>query len=98
MNRIEIGTPAAHHINGDSYPCTVIASTKNGGKITVQYDEARVVSGSTFQGNEVYEFERNPNGRTEVFTRRTDGRYRPKGSKYASLSIGKWYASRDPHF
>lgn len=94
----QIGTHGASTIGGDAYPVTVVAVSRSGHRVTVQHDRCRVVSGSEYTNDAVYEFERNTGGQTEVFTRRPNGRYRPVGSQCGGLSLNGWVARRDPSF
>ena len=91
-----IGTRGSSRIGSDTYPCTVIAVSPSGHRITVQQD--RVVRYTPFPESRGAEFARNENGETTIFTRRRDGRYRQAGCNYGGLSLGEWAAYRDPSF
>lgn len=92
----QVGTHGSFGIGSDSYPCTVIAVSPSGHRVTVQED--RVVRYTPFPDSVGVEFERDTNGRTTVFTRRRNGRYREAGANYGGLSLGEWAAHRDPSF
>lgn len=65
----------------DRHPATVIEVSKSGHRIVVQHDTATRVDSNGMSDAQSYEFERNPNGRTEVATRRKDGSYRVTGGQ-----------------
>lgn len=93
---IGVGTPGFFILGSDRYPCTVIAISKTGHRITVQQDEVqRWAPHPDCYG---MEFRRNAAGRVTTFTRRRDGRYREQGANYGYLSLGGWSAYSDPHF
>lgn len=95
----EIGDAVTVHYVSDSYPYTVIDVRRNGKEIEIQEDKSIRVGGTWPEFS--YEYERNPNGRTMVFTLRKNGRWRQKGDDMrhtgASLHRGRRYY-RDPSF
>jgi hypothetical protein len=94
-----VGTHGSYSVGSDSYPCTVVAVSRSGHQVTVQNDSYRVSSGSEQTGDVVYEFARNLEGGTQVFTRRANGRYRRAGAKHGSLYLQHgWQAHQDPSF
>jgi hypothetical protein len=68
MNIPKIGTHGCYSIGSDAYPVTVIAVSKSGKKITVQYDSfvGDKENGHDYFGTQVWRFERNENGRIEI--------------------------------
>lgn len=90
----QVGTRGSFSVGSDRYPCTVIAVSPSGYRVTVQED--RVTVYTPFPDCSGDEFERNPQGRTMVFTRRQNGRYRQTGG--GSLSLDGWMAHQDPSF
>lgn len=99
MDDFEVGDGASTYINGDMYPATVIA--KKGKRITVQYDIYKCVKPSSVYGADdaVYEYTRNPDGPTRVFSLRKNGRFRQLGDSIWSgygLTQGRYY-KQNPH-
>jgi hypothetical protein len=58
---------------------TIIEASKSLHRIVVQLDTATRTDSNGMSEAQTYTFERNPNGRTEVYTRRKDGSYRESG-------------------
>lgn len=70
-------------------------------EIVFQYDHWKVVSGSAGDGSAVYEYERNPNGRTETFTfskKRQRWVEAKTGGRGVWLALGVRSQHYDPHF
>lgn len=83
----------------DRSPATVIAV--KGASITVQADNAKRTDNNGLSESQEYEYSRNPDGATHVYTRRRDGSYVRKGSKMRGgprLALGYRSKYRDPSF
>ena len=105
VETIEIGMPATITGWTDRYAATVTDIFKVGKShyVTIQQDTATVVGGTGY-GDEVYEYERNPNGCTSTF--KIDGTLKPvylnhnnrwvKGR--GGAIIGRREEYRDPSF
>lgn len=91
-----VGTPCSYRAGSDVYPATVVAVSPSGHRVTVR--NARVTEWTPFPDSRGVRFEPNPNGAVEVYTRRADGRYRPVGCDFGSLSFAGYAAHRDPSF
>lgn len=63
----------------DRHAATVIEVSPSGHRIVVQRDRAIRTDGLGMTDAQTYRFERDPEGETEVATRRKDGSYRSKG-------------------
>ena len=94
-----IGDGVSIGYGSDSYPATVVDTTK--GSVRVQTDDCFCIKPETSYGSGDSEFiySRNPEGSIQTFTVRKNGRLYPKGgsNKYGSLGAGRLYY-RDPHF
>jgi hypothetical protein len=93
MEAIEAGMKATYSVGSDQWPCTVIAVSKSGHKVTVQDD--RVTEWSEGKGAKI---EADPAGDIHVYTRRSTGRYRRAGWEHSSIWFGRHGAYRDPGF
>ena len=100
----EIGDGFTHQLGSDRYPYTVIGT--EGTTIVVQADQAILdveASGPQPSENQVYTFERNPDGQVVILKRKVDsnGNSSWKTSRAGNRG-GVWYAGRtayrDPHF
>lgn len=92
----QVGTHGSYSIGSDSYPCTVVAVSPSGHRVTVETDET--TKSTPFPDSTGIEFARREGGRRTVFTRRANGRYRMAGANYGSLSLTGWYSHQDPSF
>jgi len=100
MTTPQIGTHGCYSIGSDAYPVTIVAVSKSGRKITVQYDNyfGDKENGHDYFGSQVWRFERNENGRVESFN------WSEKRQKYQGrdgcgrVSLNGWYAKQDPGF
>jgi hypothetical protein len=101
-NAPKVGDLASFGYGADSYPYTVVAVSPSGHQVTLQSRKAYACKGNNpFEGRQHYMTVEDPNGALEVFTRRKDGRYRPRGSSYRGCpSVGFGHATyyQDPHF
>lgn len=105
MDRPEprVNDPCTISIGSDSYPGTVVGTTyfvsgaKKGlvRKLVVQEDDARVVSGSAFDGSAQYEYTRNSTGRRWEFRRNHAGNFQDGSYR---CTVGHRRKHRDPHF
>ncbi len=93
---ITVGQQGSFNVGSDTYPCTVVAVSPSGHKVTVQVD--RVTKYRAWPESYGESFERDESGPLKVFTRRSHGRYLQSGTRYTSLSTGGWCAYMDPHF
>lgn len=91
-----VGTRASYSVGSDRYPCTVIAVSPSGHRITVR--EVRVTEWTAFPESRGAAFEDDGKGKEMVFTRRANGRYRHAGWKFGGISFGEWGAYQDPSF
>jgi predicted SnoaL-like aldol condensation-catalyzing enzyme len=66
----------------------VIETRRNGRELVIQRDKTVHDGPNDFADYGERHFERNPNGRTEVITKRNDGTYIVKGSPK------EWYSTR----
>lgn len=84
------------HINGDSYPVTILGASPSGA--TLYYRRAEVGKGE--DGARV--FLDDPSEPTQAATwrtgRRRGGCYRPKGDSYFVVTASGYRSRRDPHF
>lgn len=101
-NRPVVGMGATYHVGSDSYACTVIEVSPSGHRIVLQHDRTVPTKRARAMGmtDEMRPFlyVRNPEGRTEVATRRKDG-YRLKGWKRSGrVELGIRETYRDPSF
>jgi hypothetical protein len=78
----------------DRYAGTIIKVTPK--TITVQYDRAKIVSGSTLSEDQTYEYTPDPDGSILVFRLRKNGQWRNLGGM--GLLIGHRNSYRDPTF
>ena len=81
----------------DRHAATVVAVSKSGKAVTVQYDTQKRIDSNGMSECRQYECSPNPNGRKETFTVRSNGRWVEKGQPMrggSRLSIGH----RDPYY
>lgn len=69
----------------DRHAGTVGWVSASGHKLVVQEDKATRVDTNGMSDSQSYSFEPDPDGRTFVFTRRRDGKYREKGGRTGLL-------------
>ena len=101
MNTPQLGDGATLRVGSDCYPYTVIEFLNwRGTRILVQADIADPAPGCDHFTNQVYTYRRDPNGPTEIYTLRKNGRYHAAGAsmKSSSLSIGARRYYQDPSF
>jgi hypothetical protein len=70
-----VGTPVTLCYWSDNYPGTVIAVSESGKRITVQEDRATRVDDNGMSESQTWEYERDPEGATYVFSQRKNGRW-----------------------
>jgi len=95
-----VGMPATVGIGSDSYPYTVTEVSASGKSITIQRNTYKAAADSNYYGQQKYEYGE-LQGEPEVWTLRTDGRWRRKGTTKGSgyyLTLGVRRAYSDPHF
>jgi hypothetical protein len=97
---VKVGMEATWNSGSDCYPCTIIAKSKLGKRITIQDAEDKVISGSQHDGSAKYEYKANPAGRIQAATYRKDGVYRLQGygKGYGIVNIGFYRRYYDPSF
>lgn len=96
-----VGQLASFGYGADSTGYTVIAVSKSGHKVTLQRRGKKPTKDCNHYGNQSFLTWENPEGVTETFTRRKDGRYRAVGSSCRgapSVSFGHATFYTDPHF
>lgn len=96
-----VGMPATVGIGSDSYPYTVTAVSASGKSITLQRNRYKAAADSNYFGQQKYEYSDEYQGEAEVWTLRTDGKWRRKGTEKGSgyyLCLGFRRAHSDPHF
>lgn len=94
-NAPAVGTRASYAVGSDRYPCTVVAVSRSGHRVTVR--DVNVTVWTPFPDSRGVEFEDNGKGRVTVYTRRQDGTYREVGSR-GRLAFTGWKAYQDPSF
>ena len=94
----EVGMGCTMGIGSDSYAGTIIEVSRTGHRVVVQCDKATRTDNNGMSGSQEYQYEPNPNGRTEVFTRRRNGRYLARGTTYHYLALGYRRQYQDPSF
>jgi hypothetical protein len=85
----------------DRSPGTVVNVSKNGKKISVQYDDWTITKGSAHDGSANYEYTQNVQNSTLEFTLRPNGRWIEVGGTDKagrSLAIGRREKYYDPSF
>ena len=82
------GVTLATGMGGLYSPFTVIEVRRNGRELVIQRDKTIIDGPNTFADEAPRHFERDPNGRTEVITKRNDGTYIVKGTPK------EWYSTR----
>jgi len=96
----KVGDGATYGIGSDSYACTVIEVSKNENTVVVQFDTSIPAEGYDYYNNQVYNYERNPNGQSRTFTWRKRGFWVEKGKATAvgHITFGRRTTYRDPSF
>lgn len=96
----EVGMGATICLWTDRHAATVIKVSPSGREVTVQHDHARLTNKDGIYGNQTYEYSPNPDGPTEVFTLRKNGRYTRKGEEMGgtTLHVGDRREYYDPSF
>lgn len=84
---VEVGAGATIVSWTDRQACTVIEVSPSGHRVTAQYDTATRTDSNGMSDAQSYEFERNEQGATRVFSRRKNGDYRLVGGT-ARLLVG----------
>lgn len=98
---LAVGSGVTYNIGGDSYPLTVRKVSPSGAAVWCSRDEFRAGPGNTYaqadkHGVFIPRHGDDPS-KWERFTRRSNGKYRPSGSKCGYLSPDRRYR-RDPSF
>lgn len=63
---VKVGDGVTFRIGSDRLACTVVKVSPSGKTVTMQRDNAKVVSGSQHDGSAKYEYEEDRNGSTYV--------------------------------
>ena len=95
-NFIALGTQGSYSVGSDRYPCTVIAVSPSGHRVTVR--DVTVTEWTAYPDSRGVAFEDDGKGRLTTYTRRQDGTYREQGSAYGRLALTGWKAYQDPSF
>ncbi|CAB4158705.1 hypothetical protein UFOVP711_20 [uncultured Caudovirales phage] len=82
-----VGTAVTLSWWSDSDPGTIIAVSASGKRITVQEDSAKRVDSNGMSDSQTWEYERNPEGATWVFSQRKNGRWYPIGQEMHSTPV-----------
>jgi hypothetical protein len=93
--KIEVGTLATGSYWSDCYPFEVIKVSPSGKTITIRKMNAKVISGTTFDGTAEYEYSSNPNGQTYTVRMTKKGYRTPCNMRIAFGYAREYY---DPHF
>ncbi len=100
----EVGIGGTVTVGTDAYPCTIVEVPRRD-RVVVVLDDFRVVSGSERTNDARYSID--PSNVAEAlasdrkkltFTKRRDGRWRARGSRYGDLLIGWRRVHMNPHF
>lgn len=94
------GTGITYSINGDSYPFTIQEVSPSGHRFWATRDEFRAKPGANEPYSEAAKvgvFVPKSDRKRELFTRRRDGTYMPKGKPYVLVYEGREYRL-DPSF
>lgn len=94
----EVGMGCTMGIGSDSYAGTIIEVSRTGHRVVVQQDKATRTDNNGMSESQEYSYERNPNGKKDVFTRRRNGRYLGVGTTYFYLGLGYRRQYQDPSF
>lgn len=93
----EIGMGVTICMWSDRHAGTIVGMSRSGHRLAVQEDTATMIGGSAMSESQEYRYERNPDARIQVFTRRKDGSYRELGGS-TGLLLGYREEYRDPTF
>lgn len=91
-----VGTRASYSVGSDRHPCTVVAVSPSGHRITVR--SVRVTEWTAYPDSHGVAFEDDGLGEEMTFTRRANGRYRHAGWNFGGISFDGWGAYQDPSF
>lgn len=95
-----IGDGATIYVGSDCYPATVVKVT--GRTVVLQRDIATPTENSDYFGTQEYTYSENPNGSTDIFSLRKDGRLYMKGTQMGRngvlCSIGSRRKYSNPSF
>lgn len=94
--KIEVGTLATGSYWSDCYPFEVIKVSPSGKTITIRAMDAKVVSGTTYDGTAEYEYSSNPQGKTYTVRNRKYGGWRTPCNMRINFGYAREY--RDPSF
>lgn len=93
----EVGMGATILMWSDRKAATVIAVSKSGKSLTVQYDKAIRTDSYGMSDAQSYRYERNPEGATAEYTKRKNGQWVRKGDPVkGGQRLGLGY--RDHHY
>lgn len=77
----EVGMGATVVMWTDRHAATIVEVSRTAHKVVVQYDRATRTDKYGMSDAQSYEYEADPNGRTETYSRRKDGSYRIAGGQ-----------------
>ena len=97
----KVGDAATITLWSDRHAATITRVNKSGRLIWVQHDKVRRTDRNGQSESQSYEYERDPNGRIDIFTLRKNGRWVQRGEGLhngTGLLIGHREEYRDPCF
>jgi hypothetical protein len=92
-----VGDGATVNVGSDSFPATIIEVRPNG-RVVIQMDNDKLVSGTEQTGNAVYEYTADPDGTKYVVYKNDKGRLAIWGQKGRGVSLGYRRRYNDPSF
>lgn len=95
--KVEVGVGATMVMWSDRHAGTVVEVSRTGHRLVWQEDKATRTDSNGMSDAQSYSYERDPNGRAVVFTRRKDGSYRQTGGS-ARLLVGVRQSYHDYSF
>ena len=96
---VMVGQGGCYCIGSDRYPITVVGWSASGKTLYYRRARAHATKASNPFGMQSYVFTENPDAPVRTATwRRKDKRFRPKGSKWASIHTNGYDAYTDPSF
>jgi hypothetical protein len=87
--KLEVGMGATILGWTDRKAVTIVAVSKSGRRIMVQRDKAIRVDANGMSEAQDYRYEQDKDGRTEEYSLRKDGAWRPVGGSSGQLFIGE---------
>ena len=94
--RPEVGDGATICVGSDRYPATIVEIKKNG-RVVIQEDNYKLISGTEQDGSAKYEYTSNPDGDKYTCYNGKRG-WCVWGNKYKCIALGNRRRYNDPHF